>query len=561
MQMLNILNSSVLQQISTQYIPSISLDLEATARAFFDESFPLETRDFNDVVKFNILSLSTLLNDVLSTVVAITNEAPNFLGSIIIIFIFSKMYSKSKTKDLSVKTLLLFKQLMLLNALSFFTFFGIRAFLLILPSYYQTKYWLNTSICSFFLSNDLVWNSLITSILFLVVFMLLHLFVSTNPSIKKISSEVYILTFIIACFSWILLEVTDFALFIICLEGFSLSLYILATTGRTYGGVSAAIKYFVFGTLGSIFLYWGSLCIFEISSTMRLDLIKELTTVSISSSFTETSSKLIWAQSLILLGFLVKLGAAPLHQWIVDVYSGVPLFITAFYATFVKMVLFILFLHFATSFVSTKEIEYAAIFSLVVGCFGTLRQVEIKRFLAFSSITHTGYLLMGDLSTSYVYLVTYLLASLMFFSVIINLQLNSKELIYLTDLRFVGQLSSPLSRVILTISLASMAGLPPFAGFYGKMAVWMSLIEDIYLFNDLWSYVLFTANILTSLIAMFYYAQVMCILFVNNENVKDNLITLNSQNALFYIQTGGVVLLTLWTLVMPYFLTLLQITL
>jgi NADH-quinone oxidoreductase subunit N len=147
------------------------------------------------------------------------------------------------------------------------------------------------------------------------------------------------------------------------------------------------------------------------------------------------------------------------------------MFITAFYSTFVKLVLFVLFLKFAFSFISTKEIEYAAIFSLIVGCFGTLRQVEVKRFLAYSSITHTGYLLMGDLSAAYVYLVTYLLASLMFFSVLINFQLNSKEPIYLTDLRFVGQLNSSLPRIILTVSLASMAGLPPFAGFYGKMSI------------------------------------------------------------------------------------------
>jgi NADH:ubiquinone oxidoreductase subunit 2 (subunit N) len=105
-----------------------------------------------------------------------------------------------------------------------------------------------------------------------------------------------------------------------------------------------------------------------------------------------------------------------------------------------------------------------------------------------------------------------------------------------------------------------MAGLPPFAGFYGKMSIWMSLIEDIYLFNDLWSYALFTANILTSLIAMFYYAQVMCLLFVNNEAIKSNVVTLSTHKMLLYIQISGVVLLTTWTFVMPHFLTILQTT-
>lgn len=147
------------------------------------------------------------------------------------------------------------------------------------------------------------------------------------------------------------------------------------------------------------------------------------------------------------------------------------MFVTAFYSTFVKLVLFILFIKFAVSFTSTKEVEYAALLSLIIGCFGTLRQVEIKRFLAYGSITHTGYLLMGDLSATYVYLATYILASLVFFSVLLSLRLNGQELIYLSDLRFVGQSLSQTERTILVLTLASMAGLPPFAGFYGKMSV------------------------------------------------------------------------------------------
>lgn len=549
--------NNALQQVSSQYIPLININIKATLSALFDESFPLETREISDVVKFNSSSISTLLNDILSTVVAINSELPNFFVSVVLVAIFSKLYSKGSSSDVFNKMMLLLKNVLLFNAFCYFVFFSIRAFLLVLPMYYQTKHWLNPIIRAFFLSNDSVWNSLITSLLFLVVFAVLHAF-GLSSSTSKNNSEVVILTYVVACFSWVLLEVEDFALLIVCLEGFSLSLYILATTGRTYGSISAAVKYFVFGTLGSIFLYWGSLCVFETLGTMQLDAVKELTSfVNSNTSFSKDSSKLIWAQTLILLGFLVKLGAAPMHQWVADVYSGAPIFITAFYSTFIKLVLFVLFLRFATSFTSTKEIEYAAIFSLIIGCFGTLRQVEVKRFLAYSSITHTGYLLMGDLTAAYVYLVTYLLASLMVFSVLINLKLNSKEVIYLTDLRFVGQLNTPMPRVILTTSLASMAGLPPFAGFYGKMAVWTSLIEDIYLFNDFWSYTLFAANILTSLIAMFYYMQVMCILFVNNEAIKKDLVTYSKSETLFYIQSVGVLLLTLWTFLMPSFLNLL----
>lgn len=184
-----------------------------------------------------------------------------------------------------------------------------------------------------------------------------------------------------------------------------------------------------------------------------------------------TYTKVTLTQSLILVGFLIKLGAAPLHQWVADVYAGVPLFVTAFYSIFVKLVLFILFLRFALSFASAKEVEFAALASLVIGCFGTLRQVDIKRFLAYGSIAHTGYLLMGDLVATYTYLATYVLASLLFFSILLSARINGRELIYLADLRFLGQSSNLMDRTILVVVLASMAGLPPFAGFYGKMLV------------------------------------------------------------------------------------------
>jgi NADH:ubiquinone oxidoreductase subunit 2 (subunit N) len=93
-----------------------------------------------------------------------------------------------------------------------------------------------------------------TSLFIVALFAALHSFISTSNSQENIP-EVPVLTFLVACFGLILLEVTDFGLFIVCLEGFSLTLYILASSGRTYGGVSASIKYFVFGTLGSILLY------------------------------------------------------------------------------------------------------------------------------------------------------------------------------------------------------------------------------------------------------------------------------------------------------------------
>lgn len=172
------------------------------------------------------------------------------------------------------------------------------------------------------------------------------------------------------------------------------------------------------------------------------------------------------------MGLLVKLGASPSHQWIPDVYSGVPIFVTSFYATFIKLVLYSLFLKFAYQFSSLIEFEYAAILSLIIGCFGAVRQFEVKRFLAYSSITHIGFLLAGgDINALLMYIFTYVLASLAFFIVVISISLNGSEITYLTDFRFITALPSQLDRLLLLFALSSIAGLPPFAGFYGKMIV------------------------------------------------------------------------------------------
>ena len=108
--------------------------------------------------------------------------------------------------------------------------------------------------------------------------------------------------------------------------------------------------------------------------------------------------------------------------------------------------------------------------SLVVGCVLSVRQTEIKRLIAYSSIVHVAFLLMGDASSSLIYILTYTISSFLLFSVLLNLQIAGKELIYLNDLRFIRS-TSHMQTLYLVVALASSAGLPPFAGFYGKFLV------------------------------------------------------------------------------------------
>lgn len=151
-------------------------------------------------------------------------------------------------------------------------------------------------------------------------------------------------------------------------------------------------------------------------------------------------------------------------------YSGVHMYITAFFSIFVKFILFIVFLNAALKFNCDALINQFIIFSLVVGCFMSINQTEIKRLLAYSSIVHVAFLFMGDATSSLVYLLTYAISSIVLFSVLLSADLAGRELIYLNDLKFL-RTSSSFNIFFAVAALASSAGLPPFAGFYGKFLV------------------------------------------------------------------------------------------
>jgi NADH-quinone oxidoreductase subunit N len=146
------------------------------------------------------------------------------------------------------------------------------------------------------------------------------------------------------------------------------------------------------------------------------------------------------------------------------------MYITAFFSIFVKFILFIIFARIAAHFNCDTLLNQFIIFSLMVGCFMSVNQTEIKRLLAYSSIVHVAFLFMGDISSSLIYLLTYCASSLVIFSVLLAMQLAGKEIIYLNDLKFLRG-SGYFNIGCLTAALASSAGLPPFAGFYGKFLV------------------------------------------------------------------------------------------
>jgi NADH-quinone oxidoreductase subunit N len=353
---------------------------------------------------------------------------------------------------------------------------------------------------------------------------------------------------------------TNFALLLLALEGFSLTLYIMTALGRTYGGVTAAVKYFAFGTLGSVFLFWGSVHIYAVVPSLSFEVVNALLLKAHDEVY-DLNAALNFATTAIAFGFMLKLGAAPAHQWVADVYAGAHMYITAFFSIFVKFVLFVVFLQVGVHFNSDALLVQFVLFSLIIGCFMSINQTEIKRFLAYSSIVHVGFLFMGDTSSALIYLLSYVVSSLVIFSVLLSVQLAGREMIYMNDLKFLR--GSGLFNVgCIVVALASSAGLPPFAGFYGKFLVWTSLIEDIYVSNSLDSYFILFVSIGISLITIYYYMRVIAYLFVGEDAQTKSTATAFpgqlTQRVAILSQAFVCSIIILWTFIQPYILPVIQ---
>jgi proton-translocating NADH-quinone oxidoreductase chain N len=356
-------------------------------------------------------------------------------------------------------------------------------------------------------------------VLYIIIFSLVGVYSQVKDRLTgKNLYEYTVVYWLILMFALILMSADNLIVLLIALEGVSLASYILPTLGQTRGGVIAAVKYFVFGTIGSVYLVWGIANLYAAYPSLSLAGLYGLLSTN-----GPVSAQISQAFGLIFIGFLIKLGAAPVHQWVSDVYSGAPLKITLLFSTFIKALLFIVFWRFAILFNTGGEVELAAGLSVLVGCYYTLKQKEVKRFLAYSSITHTGFLLLGDIISSSFYLSVYIFSVVLFFSVLFEYRLNSNlnsDVVYLTDLRYLDLRSRPLHAFFIMVSLVAMAGLPPLGGFYVKFWVFTNIIEDIIIYNDISSYVLFLIVLFASIISMFYYLRLMSYLLVGSTDLK-----------------------------------------
>jgi len=306
----------------------------------------------------------------------------------------------------------------------------------------------------------------------------------------------------------------DLIMLFLGLETMSIPIYILAGFRKKRPqSMEASLKYFLIGAFAAGFLLYGVALVYGATGTTRLS--------SIAKAGDMSSLLLMGGVGLIIVGLGFKVSAAPFHMWTPDVYQGAPTPVTGFMSVGVKAAGFAAILRiFMTAFPSDilmrhwQEILWAvAVVTMSVGNIIALVQTNLKRMLAYSSIAHAGYLLIGVVAASaesasgiLFYLIAYAIMNMGAFGCIILTAWKGQEGDELKDFQGVG-FEKPVMAMVFTVFLFSLAGVPPTAGFLGKFFIFSAAIKSKL-------YWLSVIGVLNAVVAAFYYIRVLVVMYM-----------------------------------------------
>jgi NADH-quinone oxidoreductase subunit N len=305
------------------------------------------------------------------------------------------------------------------------------------------------------------------------------------------------------------------------LEMGSLALYVLAAMGSDVGGQSrnaeAALKYFVLGALASGLILFGASLIYGFTGSTSFEQIAAV----ITEPGQQMSAGFVIGMVFLLTGLIFKTSAAPFHMWTPDVYEGAAGHITAFFAAAPKVAAITILARVSTEAFSHVHEAWRDIFLLVaiasmaVGAFAALRQQNIKRLLAYSSIGHVGYMLaallvMTDegLSATVTYLIIYVIMTAGAFACVLMMRKKDAYVEDITDLSGLSQ-TRPKLALCMAVLMFSMAGIPPLAGFFAKMYLFLAVIAAGYWW-------LAVVGVLASVVSAYYYLRIVKIMYFND---------------------------------------------
>jgi NADH-quinone oxidoreductase subunit N len=305
----------------------------------------------------------------------------------------------------------------------------------------------------------------------------------------------------------------DLVVTFIGLELMSISLYVLAgITRRARKANEAALKYFLLGAFATgFFLYGIALMYGSTGSTNIFEIAQNISAFSSQPLF-------LTGIGLLLIGFAFKVGSVPFHMWVPDVYEGSPTMVSAFMSTGAKAAAFAALLlvftqtfDFIGSSINTV-LAVLATASMILGNLVAISQNNVKRMLAYSSIAHAGYMLIGvtvggDMSMSGVlfYLISYAFTNIGAFGIISIIENSGQGGTDIDDLRGLYK-RNPMMAVMMAVFMFSLVGIPPLAGFFGKYYIFVAAIEGGYTWLTI-------VGVVTSMISVYYYLRVTVAMF------------------------------------------------
>ena len=327
------------------------------------------------------------------------------------------------------------------------------------------------------------------------------------------------------------------------LELQSLSIYVLAAFARDdLHSSEAGLKYFVLGALASGLILYGISLAYGFAGTMQFsELVRAV------SAPEAASAGLVVGVVFIVAGLAFKLSAVPFHMWTPDVYEGAPTSVTAFMSTAPKVAAIALLLR-------VLEVPFGqllhqwsglivliSIASMLLGSLAAIGQVNIKRLMAYSSIGHMGYALIGlavgtadGIRGVMIYMVTYVFMSAGVFACLISMRRRGRALDRIADLSGLGR-TDPGLALAMTVFMFSMAGIPPFSGFFGKLYVFLPAVQA-----GFWT--LSVIGVLTSVVSAYYYLRVIKVMYFDPAEPAFD----PRSSSLTFVATVGAVVTTLF---------------
>jgi len=415
---------------------------------------------------------------------------------------------------------------------------------LLIAFYFSVGLWMHNSVAF----NGMIVSdkfSVISNMIFLVsaflIIMLSYHFVQDTGR----EGEYYFLIFVSVLGMMILGSSRNLIMVFLGIETMSIPLYLL-TGFRKYNerSLEAALKYLLLGAFSAAFLLFGISLIYGAAGSVDFkDIIKYINTNEF-----EPGLLIYVGIGLTTIGLGFKVALVPFHMWVPDVYEGAPTPVTAFMAAAVKAAGFTAVIRFFIYCLGSIHIDWLwvlwvlSVLTMTVGNVIALIQSNIKRLLAYSSIAHAGYILVALTSGSFgtspalYYLVVYLFMTIGAFSVLVFLTKENKELLEIDDYAGLG-FKKPLLSAAMVVFMFSLAGIPPTAGFFGKLYIFRAAMQA----DLLWLTIIAVIN---AVMAVYYYLKVIIVMYMREPEIDFSVIEMKPVISIaLIITTGSIIIL------------------